>query len=284
MPLEDVRVGDELVVFPHEICPVDGVVDRGPRRDGRVLPHRRALHDVEGARIRGALRGHQRRERAHRSRRQAGERLALRQDHAGDARLGAEPAALRRLGDQLGAFYTPLAFAIALAAWVVSGDPVRFLAVLVVATPCPLLIAHPGRDHRRDLAGGPRGIIIKTRPCSSRSTLPHVDLRQDRHADLRRADAHRPIPGARTWSRDGARWWPASSVLEASAGRRRSSTRADGGRLALLEASAIEEQPGEGLAGASTGGRSRSPAAGRPSGGTTAARSRRVDRAWSAWC
>src|SRR4029078_10696386 len=48
---------------------------------------------------------------------------------------------LRRLGDQLGAWYTPTALALAIAAGVGSGEPVRFLAVLVVATPCPLLIA-----------------------------------------------------------------------------------------------------------------------------------------------
>src|SRR5690606_19537098 len=51
--------------------------------------------------------------------------------------------ALRRLGDQLGAYYTPLAVTIAVGAWLATGDPVRFLAVLVVATPCPLLIAIP---------------------------------------------------------------------------------------------------------------------------------------------
>jgi heavy metal translocating P-type ATPase len=50
---------------------------------------------------------------------------------------------LRRLGDQLGAIYTPIAVALAIVAWVISGDSIRFLAVLVVATPCPLLIAIP---------------------------------------------------------------------------------------------------------------------------------------------
>ena len=50
---------------------------------------------------------------------------------------------IRRLGDQLGAFYTPVAVAIGIAAWLASGDAVRFLAVMVVATPCPLLIAIP---------------------------------------------------------------------------------------------------------------------------------------------
>jgi cation transport ATPase len=50
---------------------------------------------------------------------------------------------LRRLGDQLGAIYTPVAMTIALLAWAASGEALRFLAVLVVATPCRLLIAIP---------------------------------------------------------------------------------------------------------------------------------------------
>ncbi len=50
---------------------------------------------------------------------------------------------LRRLGDRLGALYTPVALAVAGLAWGTSGDPTRFLTVLVIATPCPLLIAIP---------------------------------------------------------------------------------------------------------------------------------------------
>ena len=50
---------------------------------------------------------------------------------------------LRRLGDRLGAIYTPLALGVALTAWAASGESTRFLAVLVIATPCPLLIAIP---------------------------------------------------------------------------------------------------------------------------------------------
>jgi cation transport ATPase len=51
--------------------------------------------------------------------------------------------AIRRMAERLGPWYTPLALAIAGAAWAISGDPDRFLAVIVVATPCPLLIAIP---------------------------------------------------------------------------------------------------------------------------------------------
>jgi heavy metal translocating P-type ATPase len=50
---------------------------------------------------------------------------------------------LRRLGDQLGAIYTPVALTVAILAWAISGESLRFLAVLVIATPCPLLLAIP---------------------------------------------------------------------------------------------------------------------------------------------
>jgi heavy metal translocating P-type ATPase len=68
---------------------------------------------------------------------------------------------LRRLGDQLGAWYTPLAVAVALLAWAASGQAARFLAVLVVATPCPLLIAIPVAIIGSVSLAARRGIIIK---------------------------------------------------------------------------------------------------------------------------
>jgi heavy metal translocating P-type ATPase len=68
---------------------------------------------------------------------------------------------IRRLADQLGAWYTPIAVSIALAAWALSGDPVRFLAVMVIATPCPLLIAIPVAIIGAISRAARRGIIIK---------------------------------------------------------------------------------------------------------------------------
>jgi cation transport ATPase len=50
---------------------------------------------------------------------------------------------MRRLADRLGAWYTVLALAMGILGWVVSADPERFLAVMVIATPCPLLIGIP---------------------------------------------------------------------------------------------------------------------------------------------
>jgi heavy metal translocating P-type ATPase len=68
---------------------------------------------------------------------------------------------LRRLGDQLGAIYTPAAVSIALLAWVINGEAVRFLAVLVIATPCPLLIAIPVAIIGSISLAARRSIIVK---------------------------------------------------------------------------------------------------------------------------
>jgi heavy metal translocating P-type ATPase len=68
---------------------------------------------------------------------------------------------MRRLGDQLGAWYTPLALVIAALAWVFSGEATRFLAVLVVATPCPLLIAIPVAIIGAISLAARQGIIVK---------------------------------------------------------------------------------------------------------------------------
>ena len=68
---------------------------------------------------------------------------------------------MRRLGDRLGAWYTPLAIGIAVLAWLLSGQVERFLAVLVIATPCPLLIAIPVAVIGAISLSARRGIIIK---------------------------------------------------------------------------------------------------------------------------
>ena len=68
---------------------------------------------------------------------------------------------LRRLGDQLGAIYTPVAVSLAVLAWIVSGEAVRFLAVLVIATPCPLLIAIPVAIIGSISLAARRSIIVK---------------------------------------------------------------------------------------------------------------------------
>jgi heavy metal translocating P-type ATPase len=79
--------------------------------------------------------------------------------------------ALRRIGDQLGAWYTPIALAIAVAAWADSGDPTRFLSVVVVATPCPLLIAIPVAIIGAISTAARRGVIVKDPAALEQLTL-----------------------------------------------------------------------------------------------------------------
>ncbi len=78
---------------------------------------------------------------------------------------------LRRIGDQLGAWYTPAALAVAGAAWWWSGDPVRFLSVVVIATPCPLLIAIPVAIIGSISTAARRGVIVKDPAALEQLTL-----------------------------------------------------------------------------------------------------------------
>ena len=159
--LDEIAVGDTLVVFPHEFCPVDGTVieGHGIMDESYLTGEPYVMSKTPGS---GVLSGSINGEAA----------LTIRADkQAIDSRYAKimqvmrtseqQRPRLRRLGDQLGAFYTPLAVGIALCAWAVSGDAIRFLAVLVVATPCPLLIAIPVAIIGSISLSARRGIIIK---------------------------------------------------------------------------------------------------------------------------
>jgi heavy metal translocating P-type ATPase len=139
----EVAVGDEVVVFPHEAAPVDGTVleGRGVMDESYLTGEPFMMSKAPGSNVlSGAVNG----ETALTIR---AVRRAVDSRYARITRVMRETEekrpALRRLGDRLGAFYIPLALGVAGAAWAVTGDPGRFLAVLVVATPCPLLIAIP---------------------------------------------------------------------------------------------------------------------------------------------
>lgn len=66
-----------------------------------------------------------------------------------------------RIADRYALFFVPLALSIAAAAWFFSGDPVRALAVVVVATPCPLLLAAPVAIISGMARAARRGILVK---------------------------------------------------------------------------------------------------------------------------
>ena len=67
----------------------------------------------------------------------------------------------RRIADRLGAWYTLLAVGVAIAGWIAGRDATPFLSVLVIATPCPLLLAIPVTIIGAISISAARGIIVK---------------------------------------------------------------------------------------------------------------------------
>ena len=157
----EIQVGDVLVVFPHEICPVDGIVveGNGSMNEAYLTGEPFEVGKVPGSgTFSGALNG----ESVLVIR---AEKLPTDSRYARIMRVMEETQQrrpkLRRLGDLLGAWYTPLAVGMALIAWAASGNVERFLAVLVIATPCPLLISIPVAVIGAISLCARRGIIIK---------------------------------------------------------------------------------------------------------------------------
>jgi heavy metal translocating P-type ATPase len=157
----EVRAGDELIVLPHELCPVDGVVIEGHgAMDESYLtgePYR--ISKTPGCEvISGAINGES--ALVIRALREAQDSRYVKIMMVMDASRQRRPR-MRRLADRLGALYTPVALVLAIVAWAVSGEAQRFLAVLVVATPCPLIIAIPVAIIGAISWCAKRGIIIK---------------------------------------------------------------------------------------------------------------------------
>ncbi|MFG2881709.1 heavy metal translocating P-type ATPase [Streptomyces sp. NPDC048297] len=142
--LADIAVGDLLVVSPGEVVPVDGRVegdavaglDESALTGESLIVERAAGEPVRSGVVNAGG--------AFELRATATERDST---YAGIVRLarqaGAESAPVVRLADRCAAWFVPLTLAVAGLTWLLSGSAVRAVAVLVVATPCPLLLAAP---------------------------------------------------------------------------------------------------------------------------------------------
>lgn len=141
--ISDISIGDELLVRPGELVPVDAVLlDPSAQFDessltGESLPvERLAGERVASGVVNGAA--------AIRMRASA---IAADSQYQQIVALVSDAQRSRsrtvRLADRYAVPFTVLSLAIAGIAWAVSGEAVRFAEVLVVATPCPLLIAAP---------------------------------------------------------------------------------------------------------------------------------------------
>ncbi|QDB79654.1 cadmium-translocating P-type ATPase [Georgenia wutianyii] len=143
LPVDEVAVGDRLLVRPFEVVPVDGVLESdGASLDessltGESIPVDKFRGDQL---LSGAVNGAE----AIELRATA---LAAESQYQRIIALVREAQESRapfvRLADRVAVPFTLFALALAAGAWIVSGEPVRLAEVLVVATPCPLIIAAP---------------------------------------------------------------------------------------------------------------------------------------------
>jgi heavy metal translocating P-type ATPase len=138
-----VAVGDVLLVRPGELIPCDAMVIEGrshvdvSRLTGEPLP----VSAAAGTRLMsGSANGE-------------GTLTVRALATAGESQYAhivalvrtaqASKAPLQRLADRYAVWFTPLTLGVCLVAYILTRDPVRVLAVLVVATPCPLILAAP---------------------------------------------------------------------------------------------------------------------------------------------
>jgi heavy metal translocating P-type ATPase len=248
--VEALAVGDLVEVFPHEICPIDGDVEEGHgvMDESYLTGEPYQISKTPGSTVlSGAINGDTllvvRATRLAVDSRYAKILAVMRESEQKRPRL-------RRLGDQLGAIYTPIAVAIAVAAWVASGQPLRFLAVLVVATPCPLLIGIPVAIIGSISLSAKRGIIVKDPAVLERidtcrvaifdktGTLTYGEPQVTEIVPLPGHDETEVLADAAALERY-SRHPLARAVLEAARAR----------KIAAREVSAISERPGEGLHG-----------------------------------
>lgn len=159
--LDEIVIGDWLLVLPHEICPVDGTVLEGQgTMDESFLTGEPFLSSKTPGSVvlSGSINGDSALTIAV-DKLPSDSRYAKIMQVVSASEQNRPP--IRRLADRLGTWYTPLAVAVALAGWWLSGDSHRFLAVLVIATPCPLLLAIPVAIIGAISIAGESGIIIK---------------------------------------------------------------------------------------------------------------------------
>ncbi len=248
--LDDIVIDDVLVLFPHEICPADGVVleGHGVMDESFLTGEPYQMSKTPGADvISGALNG----ESAitiRATRRPVDSRYAQIM-RVMEVSQQTRPR-MRRLADQLGAWYTPLALAIGVMAGLVTGSWHRFLAVIITATPCPLLIAIPVAIIGAISLSARRGIIIKNPAVLEQAELCQTII-FDKTGTLTYGQP-------RLTEELTATGFTATEVLSLVASVERYSKhplatavqrRASDAGVPAFEASQISERPGQGLTG-----------------------------------
>src|ERR1700730_3163966 len=178
VPVDAIRPDDRLLVAVGEVLPVDGVVLAIPALidESAITGEAAPVHHQPGEKVlSGSV--------------NAGAPFELlatasagESTYAGIVRLVREAEASKapfvRLADRYAVIFLPLTLGLSALAWILSGDPIRALAVLVVATPCPLLLAAPVAIVSGMSRAASAGIIIKgggALEALGRATLLFID-------------------------------------------------------------------------------------------------------------
>ncbi|MGE5158282.1 MAG: heavy metal translocating P-type ATPase [Gemmatimonas sp.] len=161
VPITAVNLGDRLMVRAGEVVPVDGVVDSNSAvvdesaLTGEPIPVAKARG---AAVLSGALNAGETFE-------MSATAVAGESTYAGIVRLvtaaQTAKAPFVRLADRYALIFLPVSLVVALLAWLISGDLIRSLAVLVAATPCPLILAAPVAFIGGVAQAARRGILVK---------------------------------------------------------------------------------------------------------------------------
>lgn len=160
--VDDVKVGQHVVVKPGELVPVDGVVITGHSDfdESSLTGEARPVAKTVGSPVMsGALNGDE-------AVTIKVTKLAKDSQYQQLVKLVKEaestPAHFVRLADRYAVPFTIAAVAISLVAWGISQDPRRFAEVLVVASPCPLILAAPVAMVSGMSRASRNGIVVKT--------------------------------------------------------------------------------------------------------------------------
>ena len=160
--VDDVQVGDHVVVKPGELVPVDGIISEGHSEfdESSLTGEARPVAKNVGSEVMsGSLNGDE-------AVTVKVTKLAKDSQYQQLVKLVKEaestPAHFVRMADRYAVPFTVAAIVISLLAWWISKDPRRFAEVLVVASPCPLILAAPVAMVSGMSRASRNGIVVKT--------------------------------------------------------------------------------------------------------------------------
>ena len=248
--LSEIAIDDIIVIFPHESAPVDGTITQGhgSMDESYLTGEPYQVSKAPGAAVlSGAINGEA--------------VLTMRAEkRAIDSRyaqiMGVMQEAeqkrphLRRLGDQLGGAFGVFALLVSGIVWLVTDDALRFLSVLVIATPCPLIIAIPVTIIGAISMAARCGIIIKDPTVLERlptcrtaifdktGTLTYGKPELTEIIPAPNLDQHIILQRAASLERYSKH--PLANAILLAANKE---------KLILIEAASVSEKPGQGLTG-----------------------------------